>query len=255
MSKLISGNNNSIKFKHSDIRLIDDLFINGGYVLDFSDRTFAEFFEDEIGVNIDIGYGRLGSSKGNRLRTFFQIEEPKRVLKILDSLFEYSELGDDETKLKKYNQLRDLISGDNIISTEGIDTFKYEKTLEELIKSINRDIDAGKPQIAISNLHTYCVKRFKHLLDKKSVEYTDNDPLHSLIGKYNKWLSENTELNNHPISFKIMKYNNEIWKEFNDVRNNRSTAHDNELLNVEEARFIFETMTSMLRFIKHIEKD
>jgi hypothetical protein len=37
-----------------DMRLIDDLFgMGGGYVLDFSDRTFGAFFREEIGVNID----------------------------------------------------------------------------------------------------------------------------------------------------------------------------------------------------------
>jgi hypothetical protein len=37
-----------------DLRLIDDLFeMGGGYVLDFSNRTFAEFFADEIELDID----------------------------------------------------------------------------------------------------------------------------------------------------------------------------------------------------------
>ena len=36
------------------MRLIDDLFEMGdGYVLNFSNKTFAEFFDDELGINID----------------------------------------------------------------------------------------------------------------------------------------------------------------------------------------------------------
>lgn len=36
------------------MRLIDDLFgMGGGYVLDFSDRTFGAFFNDELNINID----------------------------------------------------------------------------------------------------------------------------------------------------------------------------------------------------------
>ena len=36
------------------MRLIDDLFeMGGGYVLNFSNKTFAEFFNDELGINID----------------------------------------------------------------------------------------------------------------------------------------------------------------------------------------------------------
>jgi len=41
------------KIRALDIRLIDDLFgMGGGYVLDFSDRTFAEFFSDELDIDM-----------------------------------------------------------------------------------------------------------------------------------------------------------------------------------------------------------
>jgi hypothetical protein len=37
-----------------EMKFLDDLFgMGGGYVLDFSNPTFAEFFEQEIGINID----------------------------------------------------------------------------------------------------------------------------------------------------------------------------------------------------------
>jgi hypothetical protein len=39
--------------KRSEIRFIDEIFDMGsGYVLDFSNKTFAEFFEDEFRVEI-----------------------------------------------------------------------------------------------------------------------------------------------------------------------------------------------------------
>ena len=39
------------KLRATELRLIDDLFdMGGGYVLDFSNQTFAEFFADELGV-------------------------------------------------------------------------------------------------------------------------------------------------------------------------------------------------------------
>jgi hypothetical protein len=39
--------------KRSEMRFIDEVFGRGsGYVLDFSNRTFAEFFEDEFSINI-----------------------------------------------------------------------------------------------------------------------------------------------------------------------------------------------------------
>lgn len=37
------------KIKAVDMRLLEDAFaIGGGYVLDFSNRTFAEFFSSEV---------------------------------------------------------------------------------------------------------------------------------------------------------------------------------------------------------------
>ena len=35
------------------MRLLDDLFqMGGGYVLDFTNRTFAEFLHEELGINM-----------------------------------------------------------------------------------------------------------------------------------------------------------------------------------------------------------
>jgi hypothetical protein len=42
-----------VNLKRSEMRFIDEVFgMGSGYVLDFSNRTFAEFFEDEFGINI-----------------------------------------------------------------------------------------------------------------------------------------------------------------------------------------------------------
>lgn len=60
--------------KHSDIRVIDEAFQSDpGYVLNFTDRTFAEYCDDEFKIDIDQPkYRANGTSKMNRLRTFFR---------------------------------------------------------------------------------------------------------------------------------------------------------------------------------------
>ena len=75
------------------MRLIDDLFDMGdGYVLDFSDKTFAEFFEDELNINIDEPrYEVDGTSKAKRLRYFLRSEDDETRIKTLLSLWEYRE--------------------------------------------------------------------------------------------------------------------------------------------------------------------
>jgi len=71
-------------------RVFEDLFgMASGYVLDFSNNTFAEFFR-EI-VNIDIyapKYDFNGDSKAKRLRAFWETEPDVLVGKVLSGLLE-----------------------------------------------------------------------------------------------------------------------------------------------------------------------
>jgi len=77
-----------------DMLLLDDIFEMGsGYVLNFSDRTFATFFREELGVNIDEPkYSVNGTSKGKRLRHFLQTVDKPTAIKTLNALWEYREV-------------------------------------------------------------------------------------------------------------------------------------------------------------------
>lgn len=73
-----------------ELRAIDAVLeMGGGYVLDFTDRTFAEFFRD-YGVQIDDPqYSAEGGSKAKRLRYFLRITPPPLSGKVLAGLLEY----------------------------------------------------------------------------------------------------------------------------------------------------------------------
>ena len=75
------------------MNLIDGLFDMGsGYVLDFSNRTFAEFFSDELSLDIDSSqYSVDGSSKAKRLRRLLRTSDLGVVVKVLLALWEYRE--------------------------------------------------------------------------------------------------------------------------------------------------------------------
>lgn len=65
------------------------LGMSTGYVLNFSDRTFGEFFRHDVGLNIDEPrFAVNGPSKAKRLRTFWDSETPKNVGKALEKLLE-----------------------------------------------------------------------------------------------------------------------------------------------------------------------
>lgn len=71
-------------------RVFEDLFgMASGYVLDFSNNSFAEFFRET--VNIDIyapKYDFKGDSKAKRLRAFWETEPDALVGKVLAGLLE-----------------------------------------------------------------------------------------------------------------------------------------------------------------------
>lgn len=75
------------------MRLVDDLvnFVRGpGFVLDFSDSSFADFFAFELKVNIDDPkYSAKGGSKGKRLRYFLQTCDDATAVRALEALWEY----------------------------------------------------------------------------------------------------------------------------------------------------------------------
>ena len=71
-------------------RLEKLLGMESGYVLDFSNRTFAEFIFDSTGLRIyDARYNYASNSKANRLRRFWQLEDNCVVGKLLSEMLDY----------------------------------------------------------------------------------------------------------------------------------------------------------------------
>lgn len=66
------------------------LGMKSGYVLDFSNRTFDEFFRETVAVNIYADkYAAVGDSKARRLRAFWEQESDQLVGKVVAELLEY----------------------------------------------------------------------------------------------------------------------------------------------------------------------
>lgn len=79
-----------ISLKTIEKKLFEDILgMASGYVLDFTNNTFAEFFRDT--VNIDIyadKYSFNGDSKAKRLRAFWEVEPDSVVGIVLSELLE-----------------------------------------------------------------------------------------------------------------------------------------------------------------------
>lgn len=140
------------KIRAIDMRLLDDLFdMGGGYVLDFSDKTFTEFFADELGINIDDPiYAMEGTSKAKRLRYFLKSSDLQVTVRTLLALWEYREFSRRRKGLKEaipnaeqeFYSLIERLGGNapprqrrDLASTHstGIDVFRSESLKSELI--------------------------------------------------------------------------------------------------------------------------
>lgn len=76
-----------------DMPIIDKLFeMESGYVLDFSDRSMAQFFADDLNIDIyDSRYVEDGTSKAKRLRCFLRKVDTSTAVRVLNTLWEYRE--------------------------------------------------------------------------------------------------------------------------------------------------------------------
>jgi hypothetical protein len=151
-----------VALKHSEMRLIEDAFdMRHGYVLDFSNQTFREFFEDEFGIDIyDEKYAVKGSSKANRLRAFIATEDAHMVTRVVRRLWDHLagllDLYPDYTKgapRSFFKLLEKLEASSSAPRTDALYPFKQDETLDELIAAIERDIGANKPSAALDRLH------------------------------------------------------------------------------------------------------
>lgn len=77
-----------------DLGLLDEIFrgASKGYVLGFSDRTFAEFFVRELSIDIDAPqYANAGTSKANRLRCFLGQVDDRTAARTIRVLWDHRE--------------------------------------------------------------------------------------------------------------------------------------------------------------------
>jgi hypothetical protein len=240
------------------------LNMDSGYVLDFSDRTFNDFFYETLNIDPEVEgryFNGRGTSKAKRLRSFIERAPAPMVAKLLRSLWDYREaigFGESPTVEQAIQTSYFITVGrfegaSHHIDSSAFESFEPSETLDELIASIRRDLDAKKPHAALDRLHTYCMKRFASLVRKHGGgECGHDDPLHSRVGRYVKHLAAQRNLTQ--MSERIIKSSISVFEAMNDLRNNKSLAHDNpNLVDPDEARFIFDSVTAILRFIKSVD--
>lgn len=234
----------------------------GGYVLDFSDRTMAEWFEETFDLNIFQERFQIeGHSKGKTLRGFVEVAEPRFVAQVVRALWDYrcsladyrEDNAEEEARLADWlKRFADELEAASTMKLEdALTDFSRDTTLPKLRAAIANDLVAEKPDVALDRVHTYCVKRFRHLLSERGQPVDAKTPLHAIFGAYGKLLRDANEVTQFALP--TLRVQHKLFESLNDARNKRSFAHDNDLLSVSEAQFLIDCVLSSLAFIERIE--
>jgi hypothetical protein len=237
------------------LRLEKALNMGGGYVLNFSNRSFAEFILLSTGIDIhDPKYERGGGSKANRLRAFWTLESNYVVGKLLGDIIDaWEELG--QGALPKEDCIRivrRLKESAPVPDVEVLNPALNEKEFETLAKSIRESIEHNEPENGLDRLHTYLIKYLRVLCKSHGIPAERDKPLHSLTGEYVKALRNEGKIESE-MTERILKSSISIMEAFNRVRNEQSLAHDNPILNYDESILVLSHVTSSIRFIQAIE--
>lgn len=239
------------------------LGMKSGYVMDFSDRTFQEFVEEAVGLNIENEkYHYSSNSKANRLRQFIKVESNQTFGKLLSAFCDYwlskvhkgeNDSGDDENLYKECVKIAERLKQESIV--EYIDVIQPnvdDKNFKLLAKSIRDSIEKNEPEAALDRLHTFTFRYLRELCDKHKISFEKTDSLNAIFGKYIKFLLDNKHIES-AMAEKILKYSINVIEAFNDIRNNKSFAHDNPVLNYHESVLIFNNVSNTIKFIETIE--
>jgi hypothetical protein len=234
------------------------LGMDSGYVLNFSNRTFAEFILDSTGIEIyNSKYDYGSSSKANRLRAFWNVESNYVVGKLLGDIFQawdalagYSSTphppGDCLKIVCRLKESAPVPDIETVLAISG------EQGFESLSKSVRESIERNEPESGLDRLHTFLVKYFRLLCRKHGITTERDKPLHSLAGEYVKALRSEGLIESE-MTERILKSTISILEAFNKVRNEQSYAHDNKVLNYTESILIFGHISSSIRFIEAVE--
>jgi hypothetical protein len=136
---------------------------------------------------------------------------------------------------------------------EVIAVLSEREEFEQLANGVLDAIQKNNPQGGLDRLHTFTVKFVRSLCTQHGIAVDRDKALHSIFGEYVKKLKSSNLIESR-MTETILKSSISVLEAFNDVRNNKSLAHDNEILNESESLLIFNNVASAIRFVWALEQ-
>ena len=243
--------------------------INNGFVFkswndkgEYNKTTTKDLIEEACGINIfdDEGYKDLSQQKC--IQKIWDEESPQTVANLLKALSEYfcfqmgnSYWGDEDEN--DYQQVKRIIERLESETTVVLPKQTESQNLQLLLEDIETNLQNDKPELIVDRLHTFSTEFMRSICRKHNLGTTDNQnnelPLQSLVGRLKKWYSENHYFDSE---FSVVAIQNtiNIFDKYNNIRNDHSAAHPNEMLNKAEAMYAVHIVAETLTFIDKIER-
>lgn len=118
----------------SDKLKLEKIFeMESGYVLNFSNRAFSSFFDGIAGINIDdIKYQKYGTSKANRLRAFWEIENNEIVARITQEMLLYFKEYSKGKKIDEELYKESLLIAEKLLNIKTTERKLFENDLKHI---------------------------------------------------------------------------------------------------------------------------
>lgn len=172
---------------------------------------------------------------------YFYEHYPKRILT--------------EQRKKQYNKCLEIAKRLNANLDVNLPMTNTEK-LKTLKKDIAESFAQGNPELCLDRLHTFATEYLRTVCCKHSIEIAnakgEHHPLHNLIGGLRRFYQESGVVESE-FSLIALRNSIDLFAKFNDIRNEQSFAHPNEILNKAEATYVVTIVTSTLTLIEQIE--
>lgn len=160
-----------------------------------------------------------------------------------------------DEKKRRFNHCLEISK--RLINDSKIDLpISHSEKLRLLKKDIDNSLVQGTPQLCLDRLHTFASEYLRDLCIKHEIKVKDDKdnylPLHSLAGSLGRFYKEKSCIESQ---FSVIAIRNSIdlFAKYNDVRNDQSFAHPNDILDKAEATYVVQIMSSTLSLIEKIE--
>lgn len=244
-------------------KLENVLRMGGDSVLNLTNPDFAHLIKEIANIDIynDEDYTEY-SSNANVLRQIIEKGNDAFVGKVLNGLLNYWReylLDNNCLYYNEQQEIEELMYFTTQMMGSGITVElpqTKEETLQTLLEDINSSLSRNQPTLVLDRLHTFSTKYLRQICLDKGIVVTDPKgiflPLHSLAGMLRKHYESSKEFQSE-FTVLAIQNNIQLFDKFNNIRNNQSYAHDNQILSNIEADFVIKAMANILVFIDKVE--